>query len=72
MPKREVHEVYIAEFPCELHCSIEVDLTDHHSRFGRMQMRGVAGREHAARHAKLAADKCTNLCGTVCTCPEIR
>jgi hypothetical protein len=44
-------ETFAAEYPCDLACRIELDLTDLHDRFNRGQMRRAVDDCHVTVHA---------------------
>lgn len=45
-------EQFVAEYPCDRFCRIEVDLDDTHAGFTLRQMREVAGVEHQRVHPR--------------------
>lgn len=46
----DAQESFVVEYPCDLHCRVEIDLADHHARVTHRQMRDWAEVEHKARH----------------------
>lgn len=43
--------VFVVEYPCELHCSVELDLSDMHKQFTLRQMWQGADHQHEKAHA---------------------
>lgn len=44
-------QTFLADFPCDRHCQVEMDLTEMHHQFTLRQMRAAAQHEHDLRHA---------------------
>lgn len=52
---RDPSEIYVVEYPCELHCSVEIDLTERHIRYTRGQMQREAADTHKEMHDRATA-----------------
>jgi hypothetical protein len=50
---------FTAEYPCDKHCRVEVDLTATHRGFTHRQMQAAARDQHERQHPEIAPPRST-------------